>query len=93
MSKQLQINSELFFNLVNYFFPDDEKDFPTGYAADIIRKQLRDKMQTVINRELFSRYKTAKTPEERERYRREYLAERGISPKFISDIEKRYGDI
>ena len=93
MSKQVQISLELFSDLVNYFFSDNEKDYPKSYEADVIRKQLSEKMQSMINRELFTRYKTAKTPLEREQARREYLAERGISQAFISDIEQHYEDM
>lgn len=91
--KNVQISFELFSDLVNYFFPDNEKDYPTGYEADVIREQLSDKMQSMINRELFTRYKTATSPTERERYRREYLEQRGFSNAFISDVEKHYGDL
>lgn len=93
MSKQVQIPFELFSDLVNYFFPDNERDVPESYEADIIRKQLSDKMQSMINRELFTRYKTAKTPSERERYRREYLEKRDFSNAFINDVEKHYSDL
>lgn len=93
MSKQVQISLELFCDLVDYFYPDNEKNFPAGYEADVIRQQLSEKMQSIINRELFTRYKTAKTSAERERYRREYLAQRGFSNAFISDVEKHYSDI
>ena len=91
--QNIQIPIELFVDLVNYFFSDNEKDYPIGYEADIIRKQLSDKMQSMINRELFTRYKTAKTPSEREKARREYLEQRGISQAFISDIEQHYEDM
>lgn len=91
--KDVQIPMELFVNLVDYFFPDDERDVPTGYDVDVIRQQLREKMQKIINRELFTRYKTATTPLEREKARRKYLAERGFSQAFISDTEKHYEDI
>lgn len=93
MSKQVQISLELFSDLVNFFFPDDEQNYPAGYEADVIRKQLSDKMQSMINRELFTRYKTAKTPSEREKARREYLEQRGFSNAFISDVEKHYEDM
>lgn len=93
MSKQVQISLELFSDLVDYFYPDNEKNFPSGYEADVIRKQLSEKMQSMINRELFTRYKTATSQAERERYRREYLEQRGFSNAFISDVEKHYGDL
>ena len=93
MSKQVQISLELFSDLVDYFYPDNEKNFPSGYEADVIRKQLSEKMQSIINRELFTRYKTAKTSAERERYRREYLKQRGFSNAFINDVEKHYSDL
>lgn len=91
--KSVQIPFELFADLVNYFFSDNEKNYPTGYEADVIREQLNEKMQSMINRELFSRYKTAKTSAERERYRREYLEQRGFSSAFISNIEQHYEDM
>lgn len=90
--KDVQITFELFLDLISYFFPDD-KDCPKGYEADMIREQLRIKMQKIYNRDLFTRYKTAKTPAEREQARREYLKERGITQSFISDVEQHYSDM
>lgn len=93
MGKQVQISLELFSALVDYFYPDNEKEYPVGYEVDEIRKQLSEKMQSIINRELFTRYKTATSQTERERYRREYLKQRGFSNAFISDVEKHYSDL
>lgn len=90
--KDVQISLRLFVDLIDYFFPDN-KDCPQGIEADMIREQIKCKMDKMINRELFTRYKTATTPLEREKARREYLEQRGISQAFISDIEQRYSDM
>lgn len=89
----IQIPKKLMGDLIYYFYPDDPSERPTGWLADEIREQIEDKMQRVTNRVLFTRYKTARTPEEREQARRAYLKERGFSEAFISDTEKPYEEL
>lgn len=80
---EIKISTEMFSDLIDYFYPDEGKA-PEGFLADEIRRQIEDKMLKVTARALFSKYKTASTPEEREKARREYLSQRGISEAFIS---------
>lgn len=84
MSKQVQINWELFLDLYDFFFSDEA---PEGYEADEIRKKISEKVDKIINRELFSKYKRSPTGAEREAARQEYLNHRGISKSYRTDTE------
>lgn len=83
MQKNVQIPSDLFFDICDYFFKGQEDDL-----ADDIRKQLNLKVDKLINHELFSKYKTAPTGAEREKARQEYLNRRGIPGSFRTDREQ-----
>lgn len=85
MAKQIQIDFELFCDLLSYFHNHQEEQH--DYDYDEIYEKLSDKADKIINRELFSKYKRAATPEERERYRQEYLNRREISKSFRTDKE------
>lgn len=82
MPKNIQIPSELFFDICDYFFKEQEDSL-----ADNIRAELNLKIDKLVNHELFSRYKTAPTGAERERLRQAYLNRRGISDSFRTDQE------
>lgn len=84
MKKQIQIDFSLFCELYDYFFGENA---PTGYAAEEIRKQLEDKADKIISRELFSRYKRTPTGAEREQARQEYLNHKGIHKDWRSETE------
>lgn len=47
-----------------------------------IRKELEKKLNAMVDRELYSKYKTAPTEEEREKSRQEYLERKGIPENF-----------
>lgn len=79
MSK-VQISEELFFNLVKYHLCglntwEDDLNQP-------IERELQEKLDSMVNRELYSKYKTGATPEEREKARKEYLDHKGIPDSF-----------
>ena len=74
--KNVQISYELFLELIKYHLLDVESD------TENIKKQLTNKVDALVMRELYSKYKTAPTEEEKERARKEYLDRRGISEKF-----------
>ena len=74
--KNVTILEELFIDLVKYFLADIRCD------EDRIRLGLQEKMEAMVKRELYTRYKTAGTPEEREQARREYLEKVGIPENF-----------
>ena len=47
-----------------------------------IRQGLEQKLDAMMNRQLYSRYKTAPTEEEREQARQEYLDRRGVPQSY-----------
>lgn len=70
--KNVQIPYELFVDLVLYHLRGEE-----DYDEDI-RRGLSQKIDAVLNRQLYSQYKTAPTEEQREQAREEYLDRRGV---------------
>jgi len=89
MQKNIQIEAELFIELLNYF-SDTESN---AFMSDEIQKKLSEKLEKLINRELFTKYKRASTPEEREQARREYLEQRGIHKDWITEKEISYDNL
>ena len=83
MTRNIQIPSDLFFDICDYFFKEQDENL-----ADDIRGQLDTKIDKLVNHELFSRYKTAPTGVERERARQEYLDRRGVPGSFRTDEEQ-----
>ena len=74
--KNVTISEELFIDLVKYFLADIRWD------EDRIRSGLQEKLEAMVKRELYTRYKTARTPEEREKARWECLEKVGIQENF-----------
>lgn len=74
--KNVTIPEELFIDLVKYFLADIRWD------EDRIRSGLQEKLEAMVKRELYTRYKTARRSEEREKARREYLEKVGIPENF-----------
>ncbi len=74
--KSVQIPYDLFVDLVLYHL-NSENDFD-----EEIRQGLEQKLDAILNRQLYSQYKTAPTEEEREQARQEYLARRGVPQNY-----------
>jgi hypothetical protein len=74
--KNIQISEQLFFALLKYHLMDMEDVLPE------IRKGLEMKMEAMVKRELYTKYKTAPTEEERENARQEYLDKVGVHRDF-----------
>ena len=74
--KQVQIPQELFVLLIHYHLMEDDSN------VDEIRIGLEKKLDAMVNREVYSKSKTAPTEEEREKFRQEYLERRGIPDSF-----------
>lgn len=74
--KNIQIPQELFMKLLRYHLLDDD-----SCTVDV-KKGLEQKMNTMVERELYTKSKTAPTEEEREKARQEYLDTRGIQADF-----------
>ena len=69
--KNIQISEELFFALLKYHLVETE-----------IKKGLEDKLEAMVRRDLYTKYKTAPTEEEREKARQEYLEKVGMHRDF-----------
>ena len=74
--KHVQIQQELFVLLIHYHLMEDDS------RVDKIRIGLEKKLDAMVNREVYSKSKTAPTEEEREKFRQEYLDRRGIPENF-----------
>ena len=74
--KQIQIPEQLFMELVKFHLLDMEENLPS------IKQGLEAKLDSLVMRDLYSKYKTAPTEEEREQARKEYLDRRGVPEKF-----------
>ncbi len=74
--KTVQIPYELFLDLIRYHLL--EEDDP----AEDIQKALEKKLEAMIDRQLYSQYKTAPTEEQREKARQEYLDRRGVPASY-----------
>ena len=74
--KSVQIPYDLFIDLTMYHL-QSEDDF-----EEEIRQGLEQKLDAILNRQLYSRYKTAPNEEEREQARQEYLDRRGVPQSY-----------
>ena len=74
--KNVQIPYELFVDLVLYHL-NGEDDFD-----EEIRQGLEQKLDAMLNRQLYSQYKAAPTEEQREQARQEYLDRRGVPQSY-----------
>ena len=72
--KNVQISEELFFALLKYHLVEIEDVLPE------IKKGLEDKLEAMVRRDLYTKYKTAPNEEEREKARQEYLEKVGMAP-------------
>ena len=75
-NKNVQIPYELFLQLLQYFLMDNYD------GEEIIRLGLEKKLDRMVMRDLYGKFKTAPTEEERERARKEYLDRRGVPESF-----------
>lgn len=76
--KSIQITQKLFLELAQYFLLD--KQDPEREEA--IKRGLSDKLEAMIKHDLYTKYKTAPTPEQQEQARKEYLEKAGIPASF-----------
>ena len=74
--KNVQISQELFFDLVRFHLLEMEE------LSLEIQKGLEAKLEAMVKQELYTKYKTAPTEEEREQARKKYLDKVGIHRDF-----------
>lgn len=70
--KNVQIPQELFMKLLRYHLLDDDS------CTEDVKKGLEQKMNTMVERELYTKSKTAPTEEEREKARNGKKPDRSI---------------
>lgn len=80
--KKIQIDFDLFKDLTSYFLFDNTEN------KEDIKKALKDKLDALERRELYSQYKNSKG-EEREENRKKYLDSKGILKDFRTEREER----
>ena len=78
MKIRIDIDGEDFYTLWKYSY-EHQTDNP---EMEILHKILDGKLDRIEKRQLYSKSKTAGTPEEREAARREYLDRVGIPQNF-----------
>ena len=71
--KNIMIPEDVFYNLVKYFLFDDEK------LHDEIKTELENKLNKLVERELYSTYCTAATPVARDNARKTKKKKKKIS--------------
>ncbi len=74
--KQVQISEDLFLSLIKYHILEHYNE------EEKIVKGLKEKYDKIVNRNLYTKYKTAPTEEEKEKARQEYLNRKGIHSDF-----------
>lgn len=74
--KNVQISYELFRKLLMYHVVGID-----GYEDDIVR-ELKNKLDAMVRREYYTKYKTAPTEQEAEEYRIKYLDAVGMHKDF-----------
>lgn len=77
--KQIQIPESLFLEMVTYILMDD---YQTAERYRHIEKGIYEKLDRIQEHELYTKYKTAPTEEQKEKARNEYLDKKGIHPNF-----------
>ena len=76
LDKIKQISEELFIELLKYHLVEIDDVLPE------IKKGLEEKLEAMVKRDLYTKYKTAPTEEEREKARQEYLEKVGMHRSF-----------
>ena len=72
----MQISEELFIALLKYHLVERDD------VLSEIKKGLEEKLEAMVRRDLYTKYKTAPTEEEREKARQEYLEKVGMHRSF-----------
>ena len=74
--KNIQISYDLFLKLLKYHY------FEIYECEDDIKRELENKLNSVLKRKYYTDYKTAGSEEEREKARQKYLDEIGMHKDF-----------
>lgn len=87
MQKSIQIEFDLFVDIITYFLKENDED-ELLELQNRIENGLQNKVDKIISRQLFSMYKKApEGSEQREEYRNKYLDHIGIHKDFRTSEE------
>lgn len=76
--KNIQISEKLFLDLVSFFLSGDE----SPERKKRIKEQIDEKLNRMINHQIYTQYKCDPDPVQREKARQEYLERVKISTSF-----------
>lgn len=79
--KNVQIPQELLYDLFRYFLTDEEPE-EHDYTREVITTALEAKLEALVRHELYTTYKTADSPQEREKARQAYLDRVGMRQSY-----------
>lgn len=85
--KNYQISGKLLLALFKYFLDEDIPEWEHTQIVQTIRYELNQKLDSIIARDLFTKYKRAATPSEREQARKEYLDFKCINKDWRTETE------
>ena len=77
--KQIQIPESLFTQMAAFVLMEE---YRTEQNAKTIQKGIYAKLDRQVEHDLYTKYKTAPTQEQKEKARQEYLDRKGIHPNF-----------
>lgn len=72
MSKNVQIPLSLFIELLDFFSQEPEQ-IRQGFRSDLIKDELTDKFNKLVNHALYTKLKRAPSPEDYQKALKEYL--------------------
>ena len=77
--KQIQVPEKLFTLMAAYILMEQHQ---TEENYKIIEKGIHEKIDRMLNHDLYTKYKTAPTDEQKEKARQEYLERKNIPTDF-----------
>lgn len=83
-NRKIQIDMDTFTGLCRFFGLTDEdlSDDDRSELYDQLHAELRDKLESVVKREAYTRYKTAQSAQEREAGRQDFLDAAGVPDSY-----------
>lgn len=79
--KNVQIPQDLLYDLFRYFLMNEEPE-EHEYTRETITAALEAKLEALIRHDLYTTYKTANSPQEREKARQAYLDKVGMRQSY-----------
>lgn len=83
-SKNIQVPMTMiqFRDIYGYMIDHSDEEFAASPEMQTLRKVLDAKMEKIIDHDLYTRYKTSPTDDQKEQARQEYLDRKGVPQSF-----------